>query len=82
MIKANIQEVKTHLSEYLNRLDEEKELVICKRNVPVAILRPVNGDKPETPRKIGMARGEFVVPASFFEVLPTELVDSFEGGKR
>jgi antitoxin (DNA-binding transcriptional repressor) of toxin-antitoxin stability system len=81
MITANIQDAKTHLSEYIDRLDKEKELVICKRNVPVAILRPANGAKPETPRKIGLARGKFVVPTSFFEALPTELVDSFEGGK-
>ncbi|MFW6228884.1 MAG: type II toxin-antitoxin system Phd/YefM family antitoxin, partial [Alkalispirochaeta sp.] len=41
MLLVNIHEAKTHLSEYLNRLDTEQEIVLCKRNVPVAVIRPV-----------------------------------------
>jgi len=52
-------------------------ILICRRNVPAAELRPV--PKPRrTRRPIGLVPG-FTVPASFFEPLPEELVDAFEG---
>ncbi|MEI7840538.1 MAG: hypothetical protein WCJ11_08565 [Methylococcaceae bacterium] len=31
------------------------------------------------PRPIGLAKGEFEVPATFFEPLPDELIRAFEG---
>jgi hypothetical protein len=52
-------------------------VVICRRNVPAAELRPV--PKPRrTRRPIGLVPG-FTVPASFFEPLPEDLVTAFEG---
>jgi antitoxin (DNA-binding transcriptional repressor) of toxin-antitoxin stability system len=52
-------------------------VLICRRNVPAAELRPV--PKPRrTRRPIGLAPG-FGVPPSFFEPLPEDLVAAFEG---
>jgi hypothetical protein len=31
------------------------------------------------PRPIGLAKGEFKVPATFFEPLPDDLIQAFEG---
>lgn len=33
----------------------------------------------EHPQRIGAAAGEFVIPESFWEPLPEELLDAFEG---
>jgi antitoxin (DNA-binding transcriptional repressor) of toxin-antitoxin stability system len=56
---------------------EGETVVICRRNVPAAELRPV--PKPRKKRRpVGLAAG-FEVPDSFFEPLPADLVDAFEG---
>ena len=41
MTKLNVHEAKTHLSEYLDRLErgEEDVVTICRRNEPIAELR-------------------------------------------
>lgn len=35
-----------------------------------------------SPRPIGLSRGAFTVPASFFDPLPEDLLVAFEGGFR
>lgn len=35
--------------------------------------------KPSCPRPIGLAKGRFRVPPDFFEELPEELLNAFEG---
>jgi antitoxin (DNA-binding transcriptional repressor) of toxin-antitoxin stability system len=51
---------------------------ICRRNVPVAELRPLPEPAPGK-RPPGLAKGMFEVPPSFFEPLPDEVVDGFTG---
>jgi len=77
MKKVNIYEAKVHLSALVDRVAEGETVLICRRNVPAAELRPV--PKPRrTRRPVGLVRG-FTVPASFFESLPPDLIDAFEG---
>jgi prevent-host-death family protein len=78
MLKLNIHEAKTHLSRYLERVERGETVVICRRNVPIAELRPVT-PVPQAPRPVGLAKGQFVVPDAFFEPLPPEVVVAFEG---
>lgn len=78
MIKLNIHEAKTHLSKYLKELARGKVIVLCKRNVPVAEIRPIARART-APRPIGLDRGAFSVPPSFFEPLPDGLLAAFEG---
>ena len=40
MIKANIAQFKSHLSEYLHKVQAGESLAICKRNVPLAKVMP------------------------------------------
>jgi prevent-host-death family protein len=40
MIQANVAEFKSHLSEYLQRVEAGESLEICRRNVPLAQVRP------------------------------------------
>jgi len=78
MIKINIHEAKTHLSRYLANLAEGETILLCKRNVPVAEIRPLPPERT-TPRPIGLAQGTFEIPASFFDPLPEELAAGFRG---
>jgi antitoxin (DNA-binding transcriptional repressor) of toxin-antitoxin stability system len=81
MIRLNIHEAKTHLSKYLGRLESGETIVLCRRNEPIAEIRPL--PRPEkTPRPAGLCEGRFVVPDSFFEPLPDEILDAFEGRGR
>jgi prevent-host-death family protein len=80
MMKLNIHEAKTHLSKYLSRLKAGDRIVLCKRNQPVAQITPLS-EVPTRPRPIGLAKQTFSVPTSFFEPLPDEMLDAFEGTK-
>ncbi|MDJ0765223.1 MAG: type II toxin-antitoxin system Phd/YefM family antitoxin [Myxococcota bacterium] len=76
MIEINIHEAKTHLSKHLNRLKPGERIILCKRHVPVAEIRLLE-PKQEKKRVIGLAKGQFTVPPSFFEPLPTEVLEGF-----
>lgn len=78
MIEVNVQEAKTHLSRYLSRIEDGEVVIICRRNVPVAEIRQIPR-KPTQKRPIGVAKGRFEVPESFFEDLPDEVLAGFEG---
>lgn len=78
MIRINIHEAKAHLSRYLARLRRGQVIVICKRNVPIAEIRALPPLRTKK-RPVGLARGEFSVPASFQEPLPEEVVRGFRG---
>lgn len=77
MLLVNIHDAKAHLSEYLNRLEFEREIVVCKRNVPVAVIRPF--PPPATERSIGLEKGTLHVPDTFFDPLPEEILGSYYG---
>jgi len=76
--RVNIHDVKTNLSRYLSQLAPDETLVICNRNRPVAELRSLRKKEIRKPR-IGAAKGQFVVPDSFFEPLPPEILKAFNG---
>lgn len=78
MLKLNIHEAKTHLSRHLQRLMKGESILLCKRNVPIAEIRPL----PALLRKkrpIGLDKGKFQVSQDFFEPLPEEMLTAFEG---
>ena len=78
MKTINVQEAKTHLSHYLNEVAKGESIILCKRNKPVAEIRPI-ADKVREKRPIGLAKGTFTVPASFFDELPEEVISLFSG---
>ena len=77
MIKVNIHDAKTHLSKYLSRLEEEGKIILCRHNVPIAEITPIKSDVSGDTRPIGLAKGEFSIPESFFDDLPEEVLSSF-----
>jgi prevent-host-death family protein len=78
MKKINVHEAKTHLSQYLEEVEHGETVVLCRRNRPVAELRPLAAHRHK-PRPVGLAKGEFTVPPSFFEDLPEGILDRFRG---
>jgi antitoxin (DNA-binding transcriptional repressor) of toxin-antitoxin stability system len=78
MIKINIHEAKTHLSRYLAKLANGESILLCKRNTPIAEIRPLPASRKK-PRPIGLAKGQFAVPPAFFEPLPEDEQRRFAG---
>jgi antitoxin (DNA-binding transcriptional repressor) of toxin-antitoxin stability system len=76
MIRLNIHEAKTHLSRYLHRLEKGETILLCRRNVPIAEIRPLPPER-ESERPLGRAKGQFRVPPEFFQPLPPEILASF-----
>jgi antitoxin (DNA-binding transcriptional repressor) of toxin-antitoxin stability system len=78
MIRLNIHEAKTHLSRYLSMIRKGETIVLCKRNQPIAEIRRLPSRRVQK-RHVGLAKGQFAVPKEFFEPLPEELVQAFQG---
>jgi antitoxin (DNA-binding transcriptional repressor) of toxin-antitoxin stability system len=78
MIKVNIHEAKTHLSRYLAMLSNGQSVLLCKRNRPIAEIRPLPATR-QGKRPVGLAKGAFKVPREFFEPLPDEMLKRFTG---
>ncbi len=77
MIRINIAEAKANLSRYLASVEDGETILICRRNLPVAEIRPVP-KPPVEARPLGIDRG-MILPPTFFEPLPGDLLDAFEG---
>ena len=77
MKRVNIHEAKARLSALVDRVTEGETVIVCRRNVPVAELRPLPRVRHRK-RPIGLVPG-LKVPSSFFEPLPADLVAAFEG---
>lgn len=76
--RLNMHDAKTHLSRHLAAMKGDDRIIICNRNKPVAEVRllPRVGERDRT---AGVAKGEFTVPAAFFEPLPDDVLKAFEG---
>jgi antitoxin (DNA-binding transcriptional repressor) of toxin-antitoxin stability system len=77
MKMVNIAEAKTQLSDLLDQVAAGAQVIICKRNQPIAELRAVAAART-TARPLGLAAGAVTIPATFFEPLPDEVLEAFE----
>jgi len=57
MIRVNIQEAKTHLSRYLERVEQGDVVILCRHNQPVAELRAIAAPSPRPERVAGLLKG-------------------------
>lgn len=81
MINLNINEIKTHFSSYLAKVSNGETVIICKRNVPIAEIKPIK-TLPDKKRPIGLASKEypdFKISKAFFEPLPDDIIATFNG---
>lgn len=74
-MEVNIHDAKTHLSRLLERVALGEEVIIAKAGKPVAKLVPIKSVVKK--RKLGSAKGKFVVPDDFNDPLPKEIEDLF-----
>ena len=80
MIRINIADAKANLSRYLASVEDGETILVCRRNIPVAEIRPVT-KPPAGPRPVGFDRG-MTLPSTFFEPLPEDLLDAVRGKTR
>ena len=78
MIRVNVRDAKTHLSRHLERVESGETVVICRRNVPIAEIRPLRRPALRR-RRLGEAKGSCRLSPQF-DSLPDEIVAAFEGG--
>ena len=80
VIQANIHEIKSRLSEYLAAVMKGETVVIARRNVPIAEIRPIAARR-KTARPIGKGPFEanYELPEAFWDPLPEELLEGFGG---
>ena len=77
MDPINIHSAKTQLSKLIEAAERGEEVIIARAGKPVAKLVALQNQKPA--RKAGSMNGRFEVPDSFFEPLPQDILDAFEG---
>ena len=81
VVRLNMHEAKTHLSKYVAKLKPGDRIVLYRRNREIAEIRPIV-EPDDEPRPIGLGKGLAEIPDSFFEPLPVEILDRFEGKLR
>jgi prevent-host-death family protein len=76
MIKVNIREAKTHLSRYLDRVEEGDVVVLCRHNQPVAELRAIESSRAHAGRVAGLLKGRVQwEPDAFAPITAEELAE-------
>ena len=74
-IQANLHEAKTNLSRLVASALAGDEVLIAKAGVPKVKLVPL---PPPEGRKLGVLKGQYVVPDSFFEPLSEDELSDWE----
>jgi len=77
MTTVTIHAAKTHLSKLIARVEAGEEVIIARRDKPVARLVPVEPVQPK--RQFGSMKGKVWVGPEFFEPLPGEELRLWEG---
>ena len=75
-VEVNVHEAKTHLSRLLEQAMSGEEVIISRSGKPLVRLTPVISAPVE--RKLGTAKGLFVVPDDFDAPLSDEILNEFE----
>jgi prevent-host-death family protein len=75
MTTVTIHAAKTHLSKLIERALAGEEVIIARRDKPVARLVPLDDTKPK--RQFGAMRGKVWVGPEFFEPLPEEELEAW-----
>ena len=77
MTRVTIHEAKTHLSRLLEEVEKGGEVVISRRDKPIARLVAIEPKRLE--RRPGRFAGQFELGPAFFEPLPEEELRRWEG---
>jgi len=77
MDPINIHSARTQLSKLIEAAERGEEIIIARAGKPVVKLVALQNQRPT--RKAGSMKGLFEVPENFFDPLPKEILDAFEG---
>lgn len=72
---VTIHQAKTNLSKLLAAVEAGEEIVIARKDKPVAKLVPLAEVKPAPKRGFGSMKGQFEVGPEFFEPLPDDMLE-------
>jgi prevent-host-death family protein len=76
-MRVTVHVAKTTLSKLIERAQSGEEVIIARGNTPVARLVPIGEQAPE--RRPGTLRGIVKVTEAFFEPLPADELEGWEG---
>ena len=76
MAQFNVHQAKTQLSQLLAQAEAGEEVVIARRGEPVVRLVPC---QPRGKRRFGAMKGQIRIDDGFFDPLPEEELDAWEG---
>lgn len=81
MTRVTVHEAKTHLSRLLEEVEKGGEVVISRRDKPIARLVPIETVQPEVmpARRPGRMQGLIDIGQEFFEPLPDDELRLWEG---
>jgi prevent-host-death family protein len=80
MHQPNVHEVRENLAEYLAAAERGEEVLICRRNQPVARLVALPAAARRLARPLGLAPDAGVaLPDGFWDPLPADMVDALAG---
>jgi prevent-host-death family protein len=75
---VKMHQAKTNLSKLIALAEAGEEVVIARGDKPAVKLVPV-AEQVKQPRKPGALKGQFTLPDSFFDPLPEEELQAWEG---
>lgn len=78
MLTINVQEAKTHLSRYLDKVEEGDVVVVCRHNRPVAELRAISRVPARPVRVAGLLKGRVHWEAAAFAPMTDAEVAEFD----
>ncbi len=78
MSTITIDEIRRHLTGYLQRVKSEKTFLVIDSDQSMAGIKPVT-QKGSGPRLYTLCTGEFHVPGDFDMPMPEEIIAKFEG---
>jgi antitoxin (DNA-binding transcriptional repressor) of toxin-antitoxin stability system len=78
MIRVNIQDAKTHLSRYIDRVEQGDVVVVCRHNRPVAELRAIETPMVRPARVAGLLKGRVHWEPDAFAPMTDEELAEFD----
>ncbi len=76
MTRVTVHEAKTHLSRLLEEVEKGGEVIISRRDKPIARLVPIEAKRLE--RKPGRFAGQFELGPAFFEPMSDDELARWE----
>ena len=73
-MQIDIRQLQAELPRFLDQVKAGDTFVICKDEEPIAEIRPIEKRRP-----MGLAQGEITILPSFYDPLPEEIIEGFEG---